>query len=226
MTPEVKNAVQPTLAGDLAGPIHLVSSQSGEAVVGETAEPRIIPKDETDGRDLHSWQSRYSEAARIEIRLEAFAVTAILFASLAMIFVVWSGLLVNWMDCEICYRRAFSRYGYFFLGGVLGGTLFGIKFLYHVVARGFWNQDRRLWRFLSPWLAGSLALIVGALTDAGFLGLTISANKGSAYLSLGFITGYFGDKALAKMTEMADVIFGTRDNSKQDSTPNKSAGQQ
>jgi hypothetical protein len=226
MPPEVKNVSQPSLATDLAGPIRLVSGQSGEAAVGETAEPRTIPKDETDGRDLHNWQSRYSKSARFEIRLEAFAVAAILFASLAMIFAVWSGLLVNWTGCELCHRRAFSRYGYFFLGGVLGGTLFGIKYLYHVVARGFWNQDRRLWRFLSPWLAGSLALIVGALTDAGFLGLTISANKGSAYLSLGFISGYFGDKALAKMTEMADVIFGTRDNSKQDATPPKSGGQQ
>ena len=131
-----------------------------------------------------------------------------------MIFLLWTGIITSWTGCEACSRPAFSRYGYFFLGGVLGGTLFGVKYLYHVVAKGYWNEDRFLWRFLSPLLSGSLAFIVGALTDAGLLGLTTSASRAPAFLSLGFITGYFGDKALAKMTEIADVIFGTRDSPK------------
>lgn len=217
---EISGDTQP--AGEQSIPIHLVHDQGEVTATTEASElPRTIPKDETDGREVHNWQSRYTKHARLEIRLEAFAVAGILFFALGMILLVWSGLLVSWIGCEFCRRPAFNRYGYFFLGGVLGGTLFGIKYLYHVVARGYWNQDRRLWRFLSPWLAGSLALVVGALTDAGFLGLTISANKASAYLSLGFISGYFGDKALAKMTEMADVIFGTRDNSKKDTHSTK-----
>lgn len=173
--------------------------------------PAVIPHDETDGRAIDQWKSRYPPAARSEIAWEATAVGAISVGSLLMIFFLWSGLLTQWTGCVACARPAFTRYGYFFLGGVLGGTLFGIKYLYHVVARGFWNQDRRLWRLLSPLLSGSLAFVIGALTDAGLLGLTTSASKAPAFLSLGFITGYFGDKALAKMTEIADVIFGTRD---------------
>lgn len=131
---------------------------------------------------------------------------------------------MKWSGCVICSRPVFSRYGYFFLGGVLGGTLFGIKWLYHVVARGYWHQDRCLWRVMSPLLAGSLAFVVGTLMDAGFLGLTISASKAPAFLSLGFITGYFGDKALAKMTEIAEVIFSTREGSKPSGTPAKGDG--
>lgn len=193
--------------------------------VEKSKEVASVSKYETDGRDVEQWKSRYPEKARSEIRLEAFLVAAILLGSLLMIFFIWSGFLADAINCKLCSRPAFIRYGYFFLGGVLGGTLFGIKFLYHVVAKGYWNQDRRLWRLLSPLLAGSLAFIVGALTDAGFLGLTISANKSSAFLSLGFITGYFGDKALAKMTEMADVIFGTRESTKQ-SAPSTKANEQ
>ncbi len=223
MTPDPNNTVPPLVLTD-PDPALPTGHAGGEKAV-ESVQPRTIPQDETDGRAVHEWQSRYLAPARLEIRVEAFAVAAILFAVLAMIFALWSGLMVSWLGCDFCRRPAFTRYGYFFLGGLLGGTLFGIKYLYHVVARGFWNQDRRLWRFLSPWLAGSLALVVGALTDAGFLGLTISANKGSAYLSLGFISGYFGDKALAKMTEMADVIFGTRDNSKSASRTTSTTGQ-
>lgn len=181
---------------------------------GAISDENLIPKDETDGRSIDKWESRYPPEARNEIFVEALIVAFISATALMAIFAVWSGLLINFFDCSLCRRSAFIRYGYFFLGGVLGGTLFGIKYLYHVVAKGYWNQDRKLWRYLSPLLSGSLAFIVGALTDAGFLGLTISANKASAYLSLGFITGYFGDKALAKMTEMADVIFGTKDHTK------------
>lgn len=223
MTPDPNNAVPPQVLTDSELALPTRHSDGDELV--ESASPCTITQDDTDGRALHDWKSRYLPRARLEIRLEAFAVAAVLFAVLAMIFTLWSGLLASWLSCDFCRRPAFTRYGYFFLGGLLGGTLFGIKFLYHAVARGLWNQDRRLWRFLSPWLAGSLALIVGALTDAGFLGLTISAHKGSAYLSLGFISGYFGDKALAKMTEMADVIFGTRDNSKSAPKTTNATGQ-
>lgn len=202
------------------------ASANTEEDPGQTVAPNVIPHDEADGRAIDDWKSRYPPEARTEIRWEAVAVAGISIGSLIMIFVLWSGLLVDLTGCAVCHRPAFSRYGYFFLGGVLGGTLFGIKWLYHVVARGFWNQDRRLWRVLSPLLAGSLAFMVGALTDAGFLGLTISASKPQAFLSLGFITGYFGDKALAKMTEIADVIFGTREGSKPSGAAAKGDGQQ
>jgi hypothetical protein len=197
---------------DGAAPVDASTSVQGADDDPDTA-PAVfdpMPRDETDGRRLHEWRSRYPKEARKEIRFEGFAVAALLIGSIVLMFVVWSGVLGTTLGCTICSRPAFHRYSYFFLGGILGGTLFGAKYLYHVVAKGYWNQDRKLWRYLSPLLAGMLAFIIGTLTDAGFLGLTISANKPSAFVSLGFLTGYFADKALAKMKEMAEVIFGVR----------------
>ena len=172
-----------------------------------------IPQDETDGRTRYDWKSKYSDC-QSQIWREAAIVAAINVLALLLLWVVWNGWLAERTGLPSFKNPTFKRYGYFFLGGVLGGTLFGIKYLYHVVARGFWHQDRRLWRFLSPLLAGTLALVTGALVDAGLLGLSLNSAKGASYLSIGFITGYFSDKALAKMAEIADVIFGTRDATK------------
>jgi hypothetical protein len=94
---------------------------------------------------------------------------------------------------------------------MLGSVLFGGKFLYHVVARGYWHQDRRLWRVLSPILSASLAFIVAAVIESGMLGLAFRTGTHASCVALGFLSGYFADKALAKMTEIADVVFGTRD---------------
>src|SRR3546814_13356778 len=96
-----------------------------------------------------------------------------------------------------------------FFSGVLGGTLFGLKYLYKVVARGWWNEDRELWRFFSPLLAGGLAFAVGALADAGLFGFKVGENQSAAsFVSLGFIAGYFADSASRKMQEIADILFG------------------
>jgi hypothetical protein len=169
-----------------------------------------IPHDEADGRAKYDWRSRYPHEARVEIRLETLYVVTVLALSLLGVLWVWTGAAASLL-CPTCNETALRKYAYFFSSGVLGGSLFGGKYLYYVVARGFWHQDRRLWRLLSPWLAGSLAFAVGTLMDAGFLGVTIKSNSPATYIALGFITGYFGDKALAKMREVADVIFSVRD---------------
>jgi hypothetical protein len=96
---------------------------------------------------------------------------------------------------------------------MLGSVLFGGKYLYHVVGRGYWHQDRRLWRILTPWLSATLAFVVAAVVDSGLLGLSFSDGKSShaGCVSMGFFSGYFADKALAKMGEIADVVFGVKD---------------
>jgi len=184
-----------------------------------------IPQDETDGRLRYEWESRYPRCQG-QIWCEAAAVAGIQILALLLLCAVWSGSLADLSGWAFCRNATFKRYGYFLLGGVLGGTLFGIKYLYHVVARGYWHQDRRLWRVLSPLLAGTLALVTGALVDAGLLGLSLNSQRGASYVAIGFITGYFSDKALAKMTEIADVIFGTRDATKsKQPDKSKAAGQ-
>jgi hypothetical protein len=163
----------------------------------------------TDGRKPYEWKSKWEKEARQHIRYEAIFLGAIFFITLALIFLTWSGLLFNLLsDPSCCSKDTFTRYAYFYLGGQLGGILFGIKYMYKVVSRGFWHEDRRLWRIFSPLLAGGLAVMVGALIDSGMIGLAIKHRSGSSYLAFGFITGYFADSALAKMQEIANTIFG------------------
>lgn len=202
---------QPGASGPMAS-----SQQSGDAHTAEggAVSGHMGVEDEhlnTDERDNGQWESRYPAKAQKQIRWDAAYVAFVLILTLAAILLTWRGaaFLLLAGDCIMCSRGTFDRYAYFYLGGQLGGTLFGIKYLYNVVARGWWNIDRRLWRLFSPFLSAGLALAVGALIDAGVLGLTLKATSGAAYFSLGFIAGYFADSALRKMKEIADTVFGS-----------------
>jgi len=165
----------------------------------------------TDGRGIGEWKSKYPPEARIGIRIDALIAGGIFAFTLLAIFATWRGTMFSWLaqDCATCSPATFYRYTYFTLGGLLGGSLFGIKYLYKVVARNRWSIDRRLWRIFSPLVSGGLALVIAVLTDSGILGLTTKQTGGASFLSLGFISGYFADSALAKMQEIAETIFGS-----------------
>lgn len=216
-----ETGAQGTGAGTGTGPSAVTAapspSQLSESPPPTSAKAPVEPgniEDEhlnTDGRARFDWRGHYAPEAHREIWFEARIVGGILFVTLAGLLLTWRGTAFDIFaaGCARCSNSAFDRYAYFYLGGQLGGILFGIKYLYKVVARGYWNLDRRLWRFFSPFLSGGLALAIGALFDSGILGLTTKTDSGSAYFSLGFIAGYFADGALAKMQEIADTIFGS-----------------
>lgn len=169
----------------------------------------------TDGRVPYDWKSKWDPLARKHIACESFLLGVVFFATLLLIYLTWSGMLFRWIsEPHCCNASTFSRYAYFYLGGQLGGILFGIKYMYKVVSRGYWHEDRRLWRIFSPLLSGGLAAMVGTLIDSGMIGLAIKHRSGSSYLAFGFITGYFADSALAKMQEIANTVFGAPGNTK------------
>lgn len=176
----------------------------------EAKIPNEVDGVNTDGRRYLDWKSKYEPDAIKYIRLDAAYIAFHLAASLVAIFLAWSGIAFDFLAhaCAACSRHTFSEYAYFFLGGHLGGVLFGVKYLYKVVARGYWNMDRRLWRFFSPFLSGGLALVVGTLLASGVLGLTAKVATGAAFFSYGFITGYFADRAIDKLQEVAETVFG------------------
>lgn len=186
------------------------ASVSAAAVAGEGGGAGADGVND-DHRKVGNWESRWSSDARTHIIIDAVYVGVIFVLTLVALFLTWRGttyeLLVG--ECAKCSPEKFDQYAFFFIGGVFGGTMFGIKYLYKVVARGYWNIDRRLWRIFSPFLAGGSALAIGALLDSGLLGLTATTSSGSFYFSLGFISGYFADSALAKMQEIADTVFGS-----------------
>ena len=198
-------------------PARVVKIPNNEAAIDpapDSAAPPAAVETEhpnTDERNHGQWESRYSALARKHIRLDAAYVALVLALTFVVILLTWRGTAFQLLagDCSTCEKASFDRYAYFYLGGQLGGTLFGVKYLYNVVARGWWNIDRRLWRLFSPFLSGGVALAVGALIDSGVLGLTNKVGTGSSYFSFGFIAGYFADSALRKMKEVADTVLGS-----------------
>lgn len=175
-----------------------------------TPLPNEIDGVNTDGRPRLDWISKYEHDAVRQIRLDAAYIGVLMITVLIAVLLTWKGTAYDILaqDCANCSRGTFNKYAYFFLGGHLGGVLFGVKYLYKVVARGYWNMDRRLWRLFSPFLSGGLALVVGALLDSGVMGLTVKVASGAAYFSYGFITGYFADRAIDKLQEVAETVFG------------------
>jgi hypothetical protein len=96
------------------------------------------------------------------------------------------------------------------LAGTLGGCCFGLKCMYHFVAKLMWHEDRRLWRLLSPPLSGVLSLFMVFLVASGLLQIFDGnfVEHPIRVMAFSFLVGYFSDKALAKMADVADTLFG------------------
>jgi hypothetical protein len=191
------------------------------------ADASIVPAQiggvNTDGRLKFDWNSRYPPEARRQQHIECSYVSVLLFSSLLAIFLTWLGITSDWLGLGQSRGVVFRRYSYFCLGGLLGGTVFGAKYLYRVCARGYWTEDRRLWRVLSPWLSLTVALIVGTFLHSGIITATKAMSSPLA-LGLGFIIGYFSDHALLKMQELAEVLFGKPESGSRSSGGSRGAG--
>jgi hypothetical protein len=168
--------------------------------------------DPTDGRAALDWKTRYADpVAQHEIRLEAIYLAVLLLAVPILMLVIWIGYPKALLRISDPMYEPVRKYGLAWLGGTLGGILFSLKWLYHSVARGFWNLDRRLWRFFTPHISGGLAFAVVALVASG--GIRVFDSRATASHSLvvgtGFLVGYFSDSAIAKLNDIAETLFGT-----------------
>jgi hypothetical protein len=177
--------------------------------------------DPSDGRELLDWQSKYPAEARHAIRVEAIYLGILLAILPAFMFCLWLDFPKYWMHLSDQKYGTVLKYGLAWTAGTLGGTLFDIKWLYHTVARKLWHMDRRLRRVFTPHVSGGLAFAVLALIASG--GLRIFDSKATAsrqlVVGLGFLVGYFSDSAIAKLSEVADTLFGTS-RSKEKHKPN------
>jgi hypothetical protein len=180
-----------------------------------TELPNVPPfgqADPTDNRQLLDWRSKYLDPeAKHWILLEAIYIALLLFTLPVAMLVLWLGYPKNWLHLSDQTYSPVLRYGLAWLAGVLGGTLFDTKWLYHSVARQVWHLDRRLWRFFVPHISGGLAFVIIALMASGLLRIFDSSAVESApmIVGIGFLVGYFSDNAIAKLREVADTLFGT-----------------
>jgi hypothetical protein len=124
---------------------------------------------------------------------------------------LWIKETNTFWDLSQSQCKTICRYSYSWIGGVLGGTLFTLKWLYHSVARWLWHRDRRLWRFCAPHLSGALAFVFLCMINSGIIVIfdKNATEKPSVIIAISFLVGYFSDSALAKMSEIAMSLFGS-----------------
>ena len=176
-------------------------------------EPNAGSGDPTDGRMPYNWRSGYEPIARKEIRYESVYLFLMFISSFFFLYASWIGWIGSALSASPKECIAIRKYLLFASSGMLGGVVFGIKYFYRVVARGFWHQDRRIWRLKSPLIAMAIAFVIGAMIEASFI-TTRSPISSAAIVSFGFLSGYFADDAVGKMYEIACVIFGRSSSTK------------
>jgi hypothetical protein len=171
-------------------------------------DPGFAPKDLSDRRTLGDWRSRYESAAWKHILAEATYLMLLLIAAAILLVVVWLKRAPATWHLSRLQADLFVRYAYAWLAGTLGGVLFGMKWLYHSVAKQIWHVDRALWRYLTPHISGGLAfatvVILNSITATG-QGATSSGGK---TVAIGFLVGFFSDNAVAKLAEVARTLLG------------------
>lgn len=166
----------------------------------------FAPHNPTDGREKGDWKTRYpDEEAQRGIRWEGIYLGLIF-----LICPILSLLFFTNFFNSLTIDPVIKKYAYGWLGGTLGGVIFGIKWLYHSVARSMWNIDRRLWRIFTPHLSGGFAFAFIVLISSGILNIFSpeAVERPSTVFGLGFLVGYFSDAAVGKLTEVANTIFG------------------
>lgn len=168
--------------------------------------------DPTDGRKRYDWKSKYTDPIAVkEIRKESWYLGILLFGLPIIMTVLWLEYPKYLIHISDQKYRPILKYGFAWTSGTLGGALFDLKWLYHTVARGRWHMDRRLWRIFTPHISGGLSFFVLALIASG--GLRIFDSKATDSLAVvvgvGSLVGYFSDSAIAKLTEIAETLFGT-----------------
>ena len=164
----------------------------------------------TDDRKPLDWKTRYEPDAQKQICGEAIYLGILFFGTPLAIIALWLEALRFGIPPE--RYSTLCHYGYAWLAGTFGGTMFSIKWLYHAVARAYWNLDRRLWRVFCPHLSGGLAFAFFTLAVSGLVKTVdvASLQKPAAIVACSFLVGYFSDSAIGKLKEVADTLFGTR----------------
>lgn len=172
--------------------------------------PRFAPTaDSRDGRERWNAKSRWSHGDWFQIIIEGLYLLAIL-AALPVAFIsVWNESLRSLVGVSQHEYKTFQTAAYAVLGGVLGGTLFDLKWLYHSVARGTWHRDRLLWRIFTPMISGGLAFALVTLMASGIWPLlnTTKLRLPPVVVGTGFLVGYFSDIAIGAATNLAQRLF-------------------
>ncbi len=187
--------------------------------------PGFAPDDPVDGRKPGEWDTRYPDVARKKIHTEAcYLAGCLVLAPVACWLVGHFGSNFAADHGSAAAPAGWQQFAFAWIGGMLGGTLFSIKWLYHSVARNIWNIDRRLWRLFTPHLSGAVAFAFVILTSTKLISIFDERAFQSVWtcFGLGFLVGYFSDSAMAKLNEVSHTLFGAGKATAQQETHGKS----
>ena len=180
-------------------------------------DPGFAPADPTDDRRFGDWRTRYCDEAQKHIRLEAIYLGVHLGGVLVAVFLLsiffdrGSGPVAGSTPAaDPVAGFGWLQILHAWLGGILGGAVFSIKWLMHAVAKNLWNVDRKLWRLFTPHISGALCFAFVALMASGLVVIIDKKTLSSPLVcfGIGFLIGYFSDNAIGKLTELAQTLFG------------------
>lgn len=170
----------------------------------------FAPNNASDHRKIGEWESRYPRTAQIQILVETLIILAIFLLIPAFLAAVAFSEKIPYVSLTPHQLTTLKQCAFAFSGGLLGGILFDMKWLYHSVAHGIWNQDRFLWRLLTPFISAGLAFSFFIMIRSNIFKIfdPTSISTPSSIIAVSFLVGYFSDSALAKMYELATTLFG------------------
>jgi hypothetical protein len=177
----------------------------------EVETPGFAPSDPSDGRKPGDWQTRYTDPkAKRAICFEATYLGFLLVFTLVALSLMLLERPQEWLGLQGNEIQRFNLFVGAWVSGTLGGTLYAIKWLYHMVASNWWNIDRRLWRLFTPHISGTLAILLVIMISSSLFGFFDpgSVDRLNFVIAFGFLTGYFSDAALAKLSDIAMTVFG------------------
>lgn len=182
---------------------------------GQHADVDFAPSDLTDDRKENEWKSRYREKrAIVQIACESVYLGALIIATAVALILIWRGTPRSWLDVSAARYDTFRIYSFAWISGTLGGTLFAVKWLYHSLAKGFWNADRLAWRLFTPHLSGGFSFGLLALATSGVFEILNREllRSSPAVVGIGFLLGYFSDYTVARLYKVAvDLLGGVHD---------------
>jgi hypothetical protein len=187
--------------------------EDGKGRDQDSVEPRtadFAPADYSDGRVAGEWATQYPRDATKAMYIEAAYLVFLLAISIFLMVAIWLGTPQRWLEMPPSSATTLTRYSVAFLSGTVGGALISIKWLYHTIPKKLWHQDRRWWRYLMPIVAGGLGFAFVVIAHSRLFGvfdpgLVHSTARASA---VALLVGLFSDSAMAKLTEIAESLFG------------------
>jgi len=174
-------------------------------------DPRFSPEDLTDGREKGDWKTRYPDKqAQGEIRCEAIYLVSLLIICFIIFFLLICNIFQGLFGFSELNLPLFIGYLGSFLAGLIGGALYDLKWLIHVVGKGDWNEDRKLWRYITPISSGVLGVFVIIIIGSGLFGLfnTSIIENPILVFALAFLSGYFSDYIVGRLQDLFASIFG------------------